>query len=113
VRKGRFCRLAKDKIKKKRINKKRLIVVEIILLIMFILLAGRLSYLMTVTAKAYRAKAVDQWTSEITIEGKRGEILDRNGQVLALSADVYRVDLDLITLRQTLKDKKLSGNDAA
>ena len=68
---------------------------------------------MAVNSKFYKAKAIQEWTSEITIDGKRGEILDRNGQVLAFSADVYRVDLDLITLRETIKTNKLSSDQVA
>ena len=117
--KGRYSKLTKDKIKKKqktkkiRKNKARLFFTQCIIYFIFILLFGRLFYLMAVNSKFYKTKAIQQWTSEITIEGKRGEILDRNGQPLAFSADVYRVDLDLVTLRETIKTNKLSSDQAA
>lgn len=52
-----------------------------------------------------KEKAVDQWTSEVKIDAKRGRILDRNGNELAVSANVYRVDLDMNTLRSTMEEK--------
>lgn len=78
----------------------------IILILLGLIL--RLSYIMIFQKSKLYAMATEQWTSEIQIEAKRGNILDRNGNQLAVSADVYRVDLDLITLRSYLKDKALT-----
>lgn len=60
-----------------------------------------------------KSLAIDQWTSEVKIDAKRGRILDRNGHELAVSANVYRVDLDMNTLRDTMKEKKLSQDEIA
>lgn len=60
----------------------------------------RLSYVMIFKHKEYGSMAEEQWKNEIKIGAKRGEILDRNGAQLAVSANVYRVDLDLKTLRE-------------
>ncbi len=60
----------------------------------------RLSYIMIFKHKEYGSMAEEQWKNEIKIGAKRGEILDRNGAQLAVSANVYRVDLDLKTLRE-------------
>ncbi|MBC2425528.1 penicillin-binding transpeptidase domain-containing protein, partial [Clostridium beijerinckii] len=49
----------------------------------------------------------------VKISAKRGRILDRNENELALSANVYRVDLDLNTLRHTMEDKKMSVDTVA
>ena len=57
--------------------------------------------------------ATAQWTSEVKIDAKRGSILDRNGIELAVSANVYRVDIDMNSLRDTLKNKKLTNEDIA
>lgn len=64
------------------------------------ILTLRLSYIMIFKHKEYGAKAEEQWKNEIKIDAKRGEILDRNGAQLAVSANVYRVDIDLKTLRE-------------
>lgn len=61
----------------------------------------------------YKAKALKQWTSDIEIPAKRGQILDRNGLELAVSMNSYRLDLDMTTLRQTLMDKKMSNDQLA
>lgn len=61
----------------------------------------------------YKKAAIDQWTSEVEISAKRGRILDRNGNELAISANVYRIDLDLNALRSTMKTKKLTTEDVA
>lgn len=41
--------------------------------------------------ESLRAKAIDQWTREIPIIATRGNIVDRNGVVLAENADTYTV----------------------
>ena len=70
---------------------------------------------MTVKAPEYAGMAEEQWTSEVKIDAVRGKILDRNGKELAVSADVYRVDLDLKTLRNYLDTSlsKLSSKEIA
>lgn len=60
-----------------------------------------------------KAMAVAQWTSDVKIDAKRGRILDRNNNELAISANVYRVDLDMNTLRDTMKEKKLSNEQVS
>ena len=72
------------------------------LYVLFTILICRLTYIMTVKAPEYAGMAEEQWTSEVKIDAVRGKILDRNGKELAVSADVYRVDLDLKTLRNYL-----------
>ena len=38
-----------------------------------------------------RAKALDQWTRELPIKAKRGDIVDKNGVLLAGSKGTYSV----------------------
>ncbi len=64
-------------------------------------------------SKDYSAKAIEQWTSEVKIAAKRGKILDRNGNELAVSANVYRVDIDMNALRQYLKKQNLTNEEVA
>lgn len=85
------------------------------LYVLFTILICRLTYIMTVKAPEYAGMAEEQWTSEVKIDAVRGNILDRNGKELAVSADVYRVDLDLKTLRNYLDTSlsKLSSKEIA
>ncbi|KGK86140.1 stage V sporulation protein D [Clostridium sp. HMP27] len=93
------------------IIKKRMFIILLVLIFLFTCLIGRLSFIMIYKSPKYEKMAVDQWTSEVQISAKRGRILDRNGNELAVSANVYRVDLDLNTLRNTMEDLKLTPED--
>lgn len=68
-------------------------------------LSLRLAYLMIFQSPGLKEKAVNQWTSEVKIAPKRGKILDRNGHELAVSANVYRLDVDLNALRSDIHSK--------
>lgn len=94
-----------SKIKK---NSKRIALVYLGLALFFIFLFARLFYLMVIDSKELKKVAATQWTSDVTLGPKRGNILDRNAHELAMSADIYRVDLDLIALKQTLKKPEMS-----
>ncbi|MCR4943821.1 MAG: stage V sporulation protein D [Clostridium sp.] len=83
--------------------KKRISQACIGLLALIFILSLRLSYIMIVKQKEYSAMAEEQWTSEVSIDAKRGRILDGNGVELAVSANVYRVDFDLNSIRDYLK----------
>ncbi len=81
--------------------------------VIFAILTIRLSYIMIVKRQEYAARAEEQWTSEVKIDARRGRILDRNGAELAVSANVYRVDFDLNSIRAYLKDNKLTNSQIA
>ena len=68
---------------------------------------------MIVKRDEYSSRAEEQWTSEVSIDARRGRILDRNGVELAVSANVYRVDYDLNSVRQYLKNNSLTNADIA
>ena len=72
----------------------------------FFLLTIRLSYIMIGKHKEYGGMAEEQWTSEVKIDARRGRILDRNGVELAVSANVYRIDFDLNSIRSHVKNNK-------
>ena len=61
--------------------------------VVFVLFAlfGRLFSLQIIKGSDLQAKAVDQWTRDLPITPKRGEILDTNGNVLASSKTAYTV----------------------
>jgi len=73
------------------------------LTVIFSMLIIRLSYIMIAKSADYAGRAEEQWTSEVKIDAKRGRILDRYGNELAVSANVYRIDLDLNSIRTYLK----------
>jgi cell division protein FtsI (penicillin-binding protein 3) len=58
---------------------------------MLTLIAGRLVWLQGFQASAYAAQAVEQRTSTITLTAPRGQILDREGEALALSVDARAI----------------------
>lgn len=91
----------------KNMNKKSnsIVMAGIAITLVFMFLIGKLAYIMIVKAPEYAGKAEEQWTSEVKIDAVRGKILDRNGKELAVSANVYRVDLDLKTIREYLEKK--------
>jgi stage V sporulation protein D (sporulation-specific penicillin-binding protein) len=106
-------KLAKREYRDKVIIKKRMLMVFSILFLLFFLLLCREFYLMIGQSGKLTAIATDQWTSSVKIDAKRGRILDRNGYELAISANVYRVDLDMNTLRDTLKKKGMTNEELA
>ncbi|EHI99579.1 stage V sporulation protein D [Clostridium sp. DL-VIII] len=83
--------------------RQRMSITAFTLTLVFTILIIRLSYIMIVKRADYSARAEEQWTSEVKIDAIRGRILDRNGKELAVSANVYRVDFDLNSIRAYLK----------
>ena len=63
----------------------------LVVLFLFTLIAGRLVWLQGFQAEAYAADAVEQRTMKINLQAPRGQILDRSGEVLALSVDARAV----------------------
>ena len=70
----------------------------------FFLLVSRLTYIMIYKNKDYKKMAQSQWNSQITVDARRGDIVDRNGAILATSIDVYRVDLDLEAIKSYIDE---------
>ncbi len=75
----------------KRQNKIRIIQTFGIIAVLILLLAFRLAWIQVVKGEEYSRLAIEQQTSDIPIEPKRGSIYDRNGQELATSATCYSV----------------------
>lgn len=84
---------------------KRMRLFVIVLTLVFAVLAFRLAYIMVIQHEKLSAGAEEQWTSEVKIDARRGRILDRNGRELAVSANVYRVDFDLNSIRKYMENK--------
>ncbi|GIM27987.1 stage V sporulation protein D [Clostridium polyendosporum] len=92
-------------------SKKRMWVTIVLISTVFFVLTLRLSYIMIFKSKEYSARAIEQWTSRVKIDAVRGKILDRNGFELAVSGNVYRVDLDLNAIREYLKKNSLTNEN--
>ena len=105
--------MKKKKFKDRALIQKRLTLVVWTIVVVFFILILRLSYIMIVKRDEYSSRAEEQWTSEVSIDARRGRILDRNGVELAVSANVYRVDFDLNSVRQYLKNNSLTNADIA
>ena len=92
--------------------KERTMMSLIIFGVAFLYVTIFLVYRMVFKGNEYKKMADEQIVNEIRIDAKRGKILDRNGKQLAVSGDVYRIDGDLKTLRETIKEKaKKNGVD--
>lgn len=103
----------KKKNKKIKLNEGRVLAFLLAIVILFLVLAGRLLYISIFRSKDYKAMAEEQWTNEIQIDARRGRILDRKNRELAVTANVFRVDLDLITLRKYIDKKKTDNIEIA
>lgn len=83
----------------------RLVVLSIFAAAVFIFLVGRLVYVMVFDKEEIYDKALGQIVREVAIPAARGDILDRNYNLIAASAEAYRLDIDLKTFRRTLEEK--------
>ena len=100
--------MAKKEYRDRVIIRKRMVIIFSFLFMVFFLLIGRMCYVMIYRSPQLKSMAIAQWTSDVKIDAKRGRILDRGGNELAISANVYRIDLDMNTLRDTMEEKKIS-----
>ena len=74
--------------------RKRIWLMTLILAGLFLLVAGRIAMLTTRDREVLTQRGVAQWTKAGTVTARRGSIIDRNEQLLALSANAYIVTAD-------------------
>ena len=79
--------------KNKTFHKKKILVVFLAAFILILYLIGRLVYLMVFDAEYYQQKAEDLDERERDIKAARGEIIDRNGTVLATNRTVCTISV--------------------
>ncbi len=79
--------------KNKTFHKKKILVVFLAAFILILYLIGRLVYLMVFDAKYYQQKAEDLHERERDIKAARGEIIDRNGTILATNRTVCTISV--------------------
>ena len=70
-------------------NKRRIAIGFTLIAVLMLLLAFRVAWIQVVQADELTEKAIEQQTSDIPIDAKRGEIYDRNGKELATSLTCY------------------------
>lgn len=88
-------------------NKKRIAIGFIILAVLMILLAFRVAWIQVVNADELTRKAIDQQTSDVPIEAKRGNIYDRNGNELATSVICYSLWVRPAELAEVMDEEQI------
>ncbi|PZN06424.1 MAG: peptidoglycan glycosyltransferase, partial [Bacillota bacterium] len=71
--------------------RRRILVVFLAFSLALAVLAGRLVTIQVVRGEALRQKALDMRLWQVPVQARRGDIVDRNGRVLATSTDVDTV----------------------
>ncbi len=74
--------------------RKRIWLMTLVLAGAFLLVIGRIAMLTIRDAEALTQRGVSQWTKAGTVTARRGSILDRHGNLLAISATAYTVTAD-------------------
>ena len=81
--------------------RKRMLLMVIILGILFVAVLARLWQLTVLEHDELTRRGVSQWTKEGVVTARRGDIVDRNQSVLALSATSYMVCADPRLVKDT------------
>ncbi|MEG1362667.1 MAG: peptidoglycan glycosyltransferase, partial [Lachnospiraceae bacterium] len=102
--------MARRKLKQYNFSKKmqkKLVVVFLAVLLALLVLVGRIVYINFVSGEKYTKKVLDQqeYTSRV-IPFQRGDIVDRNGTILATSTDVYNLILDCKVLNAKKENRE-------
>lgn len=92
---------------------RRVIIGASCIIILLLILSMRVAYIMVFKNEEYSKMAVEQWTSDVKISAKRGKILDSKGEELAVSGNVYRIDLDLKTIAKHNKEHQTTNESLA
>ena len=74
--------------------RKRMLLMTVVLAGLFLLVTGRLWQLTVLDAEALTQRGVSQWTKEGIVTARRGNVVDRRSNVLAVSATSYMVCAD-------------------
>ncbi|MCF0133654.1 MAG: cell division protein FtsI [Blautia sp.] len=81
--------------------KKKLVMLFVIVLLALVGLLGRLTYINAVSGRKYKKQVLSQAQQKFesrVLPAKRGDIFDRNGNLLATSNKVYNVILDCMAV---------------
>ena len=72
-------------------QKRKLLVAMLFAGLAFLLVIGKLFDVSLIKGKTWTQKAMSQWTRVVSLKAERGQIVDRNGTVLASSYTTYQV----------------------
>lgn len=73
------------------VTKKRMVALMLASVFLFFLIFCRLFYIQILWGKNLQTKASDQWTRDLNLSAMRGDIVDKNGEILATSCTVFNV----------------------
>lgn len=74
---------------------------------LFVAILARLLYVEVIQSETLKAKALDQWTRDIALQGRRGLIYDSTGTVLADTATTYTVYVRPVSVKDVDKTAKV------
>ena len=80
--------------------------VGVLFILLFVILAIKLILVMTYDAGEIKSKAFAQLRRESLLPARRGDILDRNGNLLASSISSFQVEADLATMQRIALKKE-------
>lgn len=84
----------------------KLTIYLILTIVIFVSLGARLFYLQVLSTQAFQTRSEENKTRLILLPARRGDILDRNGQVLATSKPVFSIsvtDINLVKKEEELQ----------
>ena len=87
--------------------KKRIVIFLYICGLLSLILVVRLFYVVFFMSNVVNPLAYDQWTRDIPIEGKRGNIYDRNGKLIVGNM----LSPSVAVIKKQVKDKELVANE--
>lgn len=96
---------------KRSILRRTLVLMAVCGVLMFIPLGWKLWDIAIVHHDEYQKRASDQQTLDMTISAQRGNIYDRNGNVMAMSATVYSLILSPNDLVKSVPNKDADGKE--
>ncbi|MCI8304064.1 MAG: PASTA domain-containing protein [Lawsonibacter sp.] len=95
---------------KRSIFRRTLCLMAVCGLIMFIPIAWRLWDIAIVHQEEYQKMAARQWELDFSVSAQRGNIYDRNGNIMAMSATVYKLILSPKDLMLSVSNKDEDGH---
>ncbi|GGL75156.1 peptidoglycan D,D-transpeptidase FtsI family protein [Glutamicibacter protophormiae] len=92
--------------------KKRMRFVLLLSILLLVIIAGRLFWVQGINPAAAAKEAADTRNREEIIAPTRGSILDKNGNILAVSVDRYDLVVDQRDQKDTIRRKVRDGSNA-